>query len=320
MTTRLQHVLLAILGVLLPSPAIAQVFPSRPITVVIGYPPGTPNDTVMRPVARDMERLLGQPVVIEHKPGANATIAARYVANAKPDGYTLLLGGMDAIHPLLTRYNAVDAGKELAPVSHLATASFYLISSASLPVSTFQELVAYARKSPKSLRHGSPAPTIDLALHMLGLKTGITSEGIPYPASPQVVIAMLGGDINLGFGVPQAFAQHIQAGKMRALFIASPKRSALLPNVPTAAEAGVADFEVGSHNGLWAPALTPKDIIQKLSLAAAATFKNPAFLDQMRAIGLEPVGSTPEEQLRTFESQMRFWTEAVQRTNFQLPP
>lgn len=318
MKQTLCDVMLTLAMLIAASASLAQPYPTKPIRIVIGFPPGTILDFVSRLVSNEMAKPLGQPIVIEFKPGASSTIGAKYVVSANPDGYTLLYGPLVAAHPLLNRNNAVDAGKDLAPVSRFATTPYFFVSRASLPVSSLQELVAYAKTNPDSLKHGLPSATTNLIMQMLMSRTGINSRSIPYKSSPQITIALLAAEVDWSVANVAGFLPHIQAGTIRALFVASTKRSSLLPNVPTAAEFGVPNFEVASNYGLWAPLGTPKDIIQKLSAEAATALKIPAVAEQIRkGSGAEPVGSTPEELMRTFEADIKFLSEAARLAKYQ---
>lgn len=296
----------------------AQQYPTKPIRFVIGFPPGTTMDGVARPLAGEMEKRLGQPIVFDYKPGANATIAAKSIVNAPPDGYALYFGGSVSISPILMRNNFVNAGKDLTPVSRVATLPYFLVSRASLSAASFKELVSYAKTNPGKLTHGSPAVTADLMMQLLGEKTGVLARGIPYKGSPPILAAMLSGDVDLAISSVQAFLPLINDGRLRALFVTSPARSSILPNVPTAAEAGAANFEPAFDYELWAPPATAREIVQRLRTEVAASLAVASVAEQIRkGAGADPVGSTPEELMRVFQSRMRFWEEAARVAKFQ---
>lgn len=296
----------------------SQSYPVKPITVVFGFPPGTSLDSIARPVTDEMAKRLGQRFIFEFKPGASATIAAKYVVNAKPDGYTLLYCNCLPSHPVFVRNNSVDPVKELASVSLFASGPYVLFSRGNLPAASMQELLAYAKANPGKLRYGSANPAIDIAFSMLKSRNGFVAEGIPYKSGPQIIAAMLAGEIDLTFAPVFGFMPHIQSGKLRAVFFAAPSRYAGLPDVPTSAEAGVADFDVGGLQGLWTPLGTPKDIVHKLAAEAALAVKNPGISELIRkSFDFVPVGSTPEEQLRMFEASVKLWSEGARAANFQ---
>ncbi len=294
-----------------------QAWPSKPIKVVVGFPPGTIVDGSIRQVANEMEKKLGQQFVLEFKPGASGTIAAKSVATAPADGYTLLFGPAVGVHPLFTKNNAVDSGTELVSVSNVISNPFYFIASGKLPVRTFDELRKYAAANPVPLSQGNSIETQDLIMEILRERTGIATRSIPYKGSTQIVLGILSGEVDLSIGSILAYVPHIPTGGARVLFIAAGKRNPLFPAIPTAAEVGVQNFELSLDYGLWAPLGTPNEIVQRLAAEAAAGTRVPAVADQLRKFGTDPIGSTPEEQLRTFNAQIKFWTDAIKQTGYK---
>ena len=297
--------------------ASPQSWPSKPIRVIIGFPPGTIVDGSIRQVANEMEKKLGQQMVLEFKPGASGTIAAKSVVTAPADGYTLLFGPAVGVHPLFTSNNAVDSAKELASVSNVMSNPFYFIASGKLPVRTFEELRKYAAANPVPLSQGNSIETQDLIMEILRERTGIATRSIPYKGSTQIVLGILSGEVDLSIGSILAYVPHIPTGGARVLFIAAGKRNPLFPTIPTAAEVGIPNFELSLDYGLWAPLGTPNEIVQKLAAEAATGTRVPAVAEQLRKFGTDPVGSTPEEQLRTFNAQMKFWTDAIKQTGYK---
>ncbi len=311
------HWVTAAIALVAAGSSLAQGFPNKPIRIIFGFQPGTIQDAVARPVALEMEKRLGQPIILEFKPGANGTIAAKFVAGSAPDGYTLNYNSI-TIHPIFNKNNAVDAAKELAPVSQFVQTPVFLFARTSLPVTTLQELVAYGKANPNNIKYGTSNPTINLGFEMLKVRTGLAALDVPYKASSPTILAMLASEVDMTFSSPGVFLPHVEAGKLRAIFVASNKRSPILPNVPSASEIGIPNFELAVNNNLWAPVGTPRDVVTKLSEAAAAALRMPTIVDFIRkGIGSEPVGSTPEEQLRTFESEVKFWSEAARLANYQ---
>ncbi len=317
--TRCSYRLVLILAALLfAGSAFGQAYPNRPVRIIVGFPPGTSLDQVGRPVGNELEKRLGQPFVMEFKPGANGTIGAKAVVTAKPDGYTLFYGNTVSIHPVLTRNNAVDAGKELLPISHYTTAPFFLVSRATLPQTTWQEVAAYAKANPNKLTYGATSQTIVLVMEMLKSKSGFNARGIPYKGPPPSVVALLADEIDIGTATVPSYLTQIQAGKLRPLFVASNTRSPLLPNVPSSAEVGVPGFVMENNVGLWAPLGTPKEIIDLLSKESAIVLRIPAMVEFIRKnVGAEPVGSTPEELLKMFNEESKFLAEAARLANYQ---
>lgn len=301
------------------APALAQQYPTKPIRFMIGFPPGTIIDATARAVGNEMSKSLGQPIVLEFRPGANGTIAAQFVVSSAPDGYTLYYGNPTTSNPIFNRNNGVVATREFSPVSGFVKApSFMFISATSLPnVNTYQDLLAYAAANPDKLTHASQSANVDLIMQILKTKTGLVTRSINYRGSPQVITALLAGESDISVAAAQAWLPHVQSGKIRALFVGSPQRSFMLPNLPTAAEAGIANFESGTSYALWAPLATPKNIVQRLTQAAIAAIKVPAVVEQIHAAGCDPVGSSPEELVRSAEAEIRDYTEAARASNYQ---
>lgn len=308
----------ALAGLILCGAATAQQYPVKPIRVVIAYPPGTTFDGAGRPVATELSKRLGQPVVFDYKPGASTTIGAKSVATAAPDGYTLFFSNAITAHPIFNLNNAVDVGKEMMPISMVSTLPYFFVSRATLPATSLPEMVAYAKANPGKLRHGTAVASWDLMMAVVKDKTGISSESIPYKAAAPVTIALLNSEVDWAVSSVQAFLPHIQAGTMHALFMTGSKRWATLPNVPTSAEVGLAGFEPAANFGLWAPLGTPREIIQRLSTETAAAAKMPEVGEQIRkGSGSEPWGSTAEELRRSFEVEAKFWADAARLANYK---
>lgn len=311
---------LAAVAVLCMGRAFGQAYPQKPIRVVIGFPPGTIMDGVARPVSEEMSRRLGQPIVLEFKAGAGSTIAAKYVAAAAPDGYTLLFSAASAILPLLNR-NGVDSGTELTSVAHVASAPFFVLARGDLPVSNMRDLIAYSKAQPGRVTHGVGTATAELVMQMFKARTGVESRSIPYKSSVQSLQAMLAGEIDLSVGTVAAFLPHMQTGKIRAIAVLSAQRSPLAPDVPTASELGISNLEIGTNLGLWAPPNTPADVVQKLSGEVRAALSLPAVLERVRKGAAAEPSATPtsEGQLRIYESEKKIWAEAAQIANFKAP-
>lgn len=298
--------------------AQAQTYPAKPVRIIIGNPPASVVDVTIRPVAEELTRRLGQPFIVENRPGANSRIGAKAVVSAAPDGYTLFYSLVMQSHSLFGRDSAVDAGKDLLPVSQLVSTPWVLVVRSTLPITSLQELVAYSKANPGSLKHGAPAAIVDIPMKFLGDRAGFQTRSIPYKSSPQVMVALLSGEVDLGMGSAQTFLAQLQAGKLRALAAVAAKRVAVVPDVPALPEVGLRDFEVPAFYGLWAPPGTPRDIINKLSAEAAAAVKTPAIVEQIRkSSGGEVLGTSPEEQLKQYEFEVRFWTEAIRVTGYK---
>lgn len=302
----------------LTSIAAAQSFPSKPIRIIIGFPPGTTTDSVARITSEPMQKLLGQPVLVEARTGAGGGIAGNVVAKADPDGYTLYFGLAATLHPVFTKNNAIDASKEFTPISDTMTAPYALFTSAKLPVASFKELTAYAKTlSAGKLNFGKSVAQQELVMEFIKSASGISYTTIPFTGSNQAVPLLTSGEVGLFVNV---FANHVShiPHIVRPMFITAAKRSPQYPDVPTAAEVGIAGLESAAiTQGYWAPARTPKAVADKLSAAAIAAAQAPEVVAFFKKVGYEPVGSTPEEQLRNFDAGMKFWSAAARMGNYQ---
>lgn len=313
----LRALLLFLFAISLPAVGWTQGYPARPLHFVIGFTPGALTDGIARVVAQEMEKTLGQPIVLEFRPGANGTIAARHVASSNPDGYTFFFGSTLPMHPIFALHNAVDAEKQLVAISRAATQPFYFMSSAKLPVRTYQELVAYQKRAGRQVTQGSSTALQDLVMEVLRQKSGLDTMSIPFKGSGEVATALLAGDVDVTIGGVLSYLPHVQAGKARLLFVASRQRSALLPDVPSAPEAGLPDVEAGLDYGLWAPVGIPADIRLKIGSAMASAVRKPEITAKIRALNGDPDGSTPEEAARGFSSAVRFWKAAAETAGFR---
>jgi tripartite-type tricarboxylate transporter receptor subunit TctC len=313
---------LALLMVLFGSAqSFAQGYPSKPIRIIIGFPVGSGTDIGARVVSNELSKRVGQPLVVENRVGANGSIAADAVMKSPPDGYTINFGSVMNFHPMFVLNGAIDAAKELTPVSNSMSGVYVLYSSAKVPVNNFQELVAYAKANPPGkLNFASASSSIDLLGVMLKDGSGITYTNVPYytGSAPAVIAAISNGEAAFTFSILAGFAGPVQSGAAKPLMYSAPKRHPQYPNLPTARELGLPKFENSAFNfGYWAARGVPKDILDRLSREAAASATAPEVAAQVRKVGFEPVGSTAEEQMHTFTEEVKFWAEAVRLANFK---
>lgn len=295
----------------------ADAWPAKPIQLVIPYPPGGSADLLGRPLAMQLQQQLGQPVVLEYKPGAGGTLASQYLARAKPDGYTVLMVlAAHAINDSLYPKLPYDTRKDFAPVSLVANLPMVVAASAKLPARNMQELVQAAKAAPGKLTFGSAGNgnTGHLAAEYFSSIAGIQMTHVPYKGSAGVVNAMLAGDIDLTFDSISTSMPHIRGGRMHALAVTSPQRSALAPEVATVQEQGIAGFDVTGWYALIAPAGTPPEITQRLSREIATALRQPQLQAQLAAGGYEPVGSTPEALQAHIEREITRWAAVVKST------
>ncbi len=304
---------LGLMTIFLSSLVSAQTYPSQPITLIIPYPPGGSADVLARPMLLELQKKLGQTVILEYKAGAGGTIATSALARAKPDGYTLLMvlaahAINDALYPSLP----YDTRKDFAPVSLVARLPLLLVTRPNLPVSNLSELIAYAKANPGKLSYGSAGSgnTSHLAAEMFQAATGTKMEHIPYKGSGPVVVALLGGEIDLMFDSFSTSYPHVTTGKFKPLAVGGAKRAPLLPEVPAINET-VPGFLIDGWYGILAPAGTPKPIVDKLSLAFKEVANTPSVKAQLNASGYDVVGSTPEEFAKTIQDDLVVWARAV---------
>ncbi|HEX7864980.1 MAG TPA: tripartite tricarboxylate transporter substrate binding protein [Variovorax sp.] len=282
----------AVLGI--HAPVFAQgAWPDRPIRLVVPFSPGGGTDLVARAMGQTLSEHLGQPIVIDNKPGASTIIGTDAVAKAAPDGYTLLLSGSTSfsVNPALRTKLPYDMLRDLAPIAIVARTPLVLVVGKGTPWHSVADLVAAAKARPKSIRYATfgsgSAP--HLAGELFALAAGVQLQDIPYKGSSQGAMAVIGGEIEVGIDTVASVAPHVRSGKLRALGIVGVTRSGMLPEVRTLAEQGLPDATFDGWYGFAAPARTPAPVIDKLARTVVAAMGNPALQAQLRAQGMEPV-------------------------------
>ena len=277
----------------------AQSYPSKPIHLIVPFPPGGGNDTVARAIAQQVGPDLGQALVIDNRPGAGGSVGAELAAKAPADGYTLFLAGVGshAVNPNLHRKLPYDAIKDFTPITLIASAPSVLVVNPSVPAKTVAEFTAYAKANPGKLNYASNGngSAAQLAAAMYEWMAGVKMVHVPYKGIAPAMTDLLAGETQLMFGTIVALVPHIQAGKLRAIAVTSRKRSSLLTEVPTLAESGLPDYEAGSWYGILAPAGTPRDIVQRLNTSIVKAIREPEVAKRLVQEGAEPIGSTPDE-------------------------
>ncbi len=314
--------LLGLLLALGASAALAQgTYPNKPIRVIVGYTPGGATDIVARILAPKLQEILGQPVIVENKPGAGSNIGSEFVAKSAPDGYTLLVGSIaNATNMVAYKNLGYDTLRDLAPITQLMSAPSVLAVHPSFPAKNLPELIALAKRDPgkyafaSSGAGGSP----HLAGELLKLRAGIDLIHVPYKGAAPAMSDLLGGQVPMAFQTALSAIPHFQSGQLRPIAVASNKRLAQLPNVPTMAEAGLPDFEVSSWNGLFAPAKTPPEIIAKLHAAAVKAITSPDAREKLYAQAAEPVGSTPEEFRAYIRAEIDKWGKVIRASGLRV--
>jgi tripartite-type tricarboxylate transporter receptor subunit TctC len=313
--------LLAFLGLLAPvliavCPAVeAQSYPNRMITIVVPFAAGAP-DSVARVMAKGLQAQMGQSVIVENRPAANGTVATEAVAKAPPDGYALLITSASiAVNPSIYRKLGYDVLTDLEAVTAICRTEGYVLAvNPSVPAKTVEEVVALARAPNNRLSYGSPGigNTLHLAGELFKARTGIDMTHVPYRGAGPAITDLLSGQIQVMFVTAPLSLAHIQSGRLRPIAFTGAKRWPVLPDVPTMAEAGVADFVMdGGWYGLFAPAKTPADIVARLHHNVTAALEAPEVRNAYAALGLDPLGSSPAEFKRFLAEQVRRYAELV---------
>ena len=302
------------------SMAAAQAWPSRPVHVVVPYPAGGPNDIIVRMVGKRLGETLGQPVVVENRPGAGGNIGTDSVAKSAPDGYTLVSVGPGAliINPLLGKV-PYDTMRDFAPVTIMAVAPNALVAHPSFPAKTVKDLIALAKQKPGAINYasGGSGSTPHLAAALFAVMAGVQLTHVPYKGTGPATADLVGGQVQIAFlGIPTVLP-HIRSGKLRVLAVTGTKRSPELPDVPTVAEAGVPGYELSPWYGLLAPAGTPSAVVARLAADATKVVREPAMREQLVAQGAAPAGGTPEEFARTLRSDAALWKKVVKEAGIR---
>jgi tripartite-type tricarboxylate transporter receptor subunit TctC len=286
--------------------AMAQAWPSKPISLIVPFPAGGTTDVLARALADKLTQSLGQTVIVESKPGAGATLGADYVAKARPDGYTLLVGAVHhTIASSVYKKLPYDFQKDFAPITTIALVPNVLVVNANTPAKNVAELVALIKAKPGQYNYGSNGN--GTAQHLIGTQfenlTGTDLVHVPYKGSGPLATDLLGGQINMSFDTVTPVLQHIKSGKLRALAVTTARRSSALPDVPTLEEAGLKGFNIGTWFGVLAPAATPKDVLARLSTEMVKAIQSPEFRKRMEEIGAEPIGNSAEQMAVQIKSE-----------------
>ena len=314
----LKQLLLAVLFA--STSALAQNFPTKPVRVVVPFPPGGGTDIVARTVTPKMAEILGQPFVIENRAGAGGNIGTEVVAKSPADGYTLLVASASsAINTTLIPNLSWDLSRDFAPVVLMVTNSHLLAAHPSVPANNVQELIALARAKPGQVTFASygPGSSAHLTGELFKLMAKVDLLHIPYKGAAPAVNDLLGGQVNIVFADVAAMLSHIKSGKLKALGIGSLKRFEGLPDVPTIAESGVPGFEAGGFLGLIAPAGTPPAVINSLNAAAQKSLAMPDVRERLLGLASPPVGGTPGEFASYMKREVDKWARVIRAANIK---
>ena len=301
--------------------SFAQTFPQRPIRAVLPYTPGSPNDVIARLIAPALSARLGQPVVIDNRPGGGTTIGLKAVMGAEPDGYTLLFTNTPThvIAQLVSRGFTYDPIKDFTPIVTVGSTSLVLVVPASLPVKSLPEFVAYAKAHPGQLNAGFGQGTLPhLVSEAFKQAIGADIASIPYRGGAQAMTDMLGGRIQMNFGAGATLVPLIRAGKIRALAVTSPVRSAELPDVPTMIEGSLPGLTTVTYYGFLGPAGMPDDIVMRLNGEMNECLRSAELRASMEKTGFDPTGGTPQDFAALIAGQLEHWAPIVKSTAFQM--
>jgi tripartite-type tricarboxylate transporter receptor subunit TctC len=312
----------AVLAALVAGPAFAQSYPTRPITLVVPFPPGGGVDSLARIVAEKFTIALKQTVVVENRTGAGGTVGTRAVAKAEPDGYTLMLAhtGTIAINPSLYANAGYDPRKDFAPIGLIGSMPVALIAHPSFPAKTAADVIAIVKSQPGKINFGTSAVGTggNLTAEYFKAAAGVDMVIIPYRGTAPLMNDLLGGHVPVSFGVLPPAIGNIQAGKLRAIAVTGTKRFSLLPDVPTAAESGLPGFDAVLHYGLIAPAGTPRPIIARLNKELVALVDNDEVKKRIQAEGGDALTSTPEEYAKDIDQEEKKWSALIKKLNLKV--
>jgi tripartite-type tricarboxylate transporter receptor subunit TctC len=305
---------------LLPSAVVhAQPWPSRPIRFVIPFGPGSASDALARIAGQELAQLLGQPVVVVQKPGADGALSAIEVKRSPPDGYTFLFGTNSplAVVPNIRKEQAYDVLADFTPVTFLGDNTFFIVVHPSVPAKSLAELIAHAKANPKVLNYAAGNTYALVATAMFAANAGIEMQSIPYKSEPDAIVDLLSGRVHLMFGTSTTTAPHVKAGNLRALATTFHERSPLMPDVPSIVEAGQPKFPIGPWFALLGPAGLPPEIVARMHKEMATVLANPAVREQMLKQGFIPRSSTPEELTAYMKDQLTVWKTALKAAGIE---
>ncbi|WP_251863682.1 tripartite tricarboxylate transporter substrate binding protein [Achromobacter sp. Marseille-Q4962] len=310
----LLRALAAACAVLAAAPAArADTYPSKPITLIVPFPAGSGTDAVGRIFGAELGNILGQQIVVENKPGANATIAASYVARAKPDGYTLFVttNTSHSAAPFLMKNVPYDPVKDFTPIARGGNLPFILVVNPKRPWKSVGDLIADARQHPGKITYASGNSTGIVAGATLSNRAKVDLLHIPYKGTPQALTDVVGGQVDFMFTDLASGLPFVQSGQLRALAVSTAQRSAIVPDLPSMAESGVPDFDLNSWNGYFGPAGMPPDIVAKLNAAIKQVVAKPDVRQRLAALGFDAFSSTPEEFAQFVSEQRDLWGKLI---------
>lgn len=296
--------------------AVSAEYPEGTVRIIVGFPPGQATDIIARFMAQKLsENIPNSNFIVENKPGASGMLGAKIVADAKPNGLTLMMGSSAtlAVNPALYSSISYDVKKDFAPIGLTVTVPLFMVVTPDFPAQSVQELVKMARQAPGKINYGSGGSgvTNHLAMEMFKQAAGVDLTHIPYKGGPGAITDLMAGRINVMFETSPAVLQHIKEGRLRALAVSSAQRTVAAPEIPTIAETGYPGFQAVPWIGIVAPAGTPQPIINKLSSVSMKALRDPDFIKRLEGLGATPIGNSPKEFEAFIDSEMKKWALAV---------
>ncbi len=303
-----------------PLPVTAQAWPSRPIRVIVPYPPGGTVDTVARVLGQDLGESLGQQIVVENRSGASGTIGSDFVAKAAPDGYTLLVNAsLHIVTPMLMNGVPYDPVRDFTPVSFIGSVPLLMVANAGLGVNNFREFAALVKANPgkHNFASSSTGAAGHLAEELVKKLAGLDIQIITYRGTPPGMLDLIAGNISALIDPLPATLPQVRGGKVKAIAVTSPKRLAILPDVPTLAESGLPGFDMVSWYGLWGPTGLPRDVVNRLSAATAKAVRSKLAVERLAGQGFDPVGSTPEELVAVMQRELPLYQQIIREAGIK---
>jgi tripartite-type tricarboxylate transporter receptor subunit TctC len=293
-------------------------YPTKPIRIIVGFAAGGGNDIIARVFGQKLSESLGQPVIVENKPGGGAIVATEYVARSPPDGYTLLMSASGiSINPAVYAKLPYDAVNDFVAVSELGSFPLIMIVSASSPIKSVAELVAYAKTNPDKMNYGSSSASFQLVTELFKQKTGAPMQAIPYKSANESVLAVISGQVTTTIADAGPVAGQVKSGTARALAVAAPKRMEDLPDVPTLKEAGV-DVDAVLWSGIFVPKATPPAIVRKLEGELMRIARLPDLIARLKPLGIDTVGNSSEEFTKILADDIARWGEVARAANIRI--
>jgi tripartite-type tricarboxylate transporter receptor subunit TctC len=315
-------VLLGLTMLMAPAGASAQAYPTKPVSLLIAFPPGGPSDVLSRIVGKKLEQLLGQPFVMDNRPGAGGNIAAEAAANAAADGHTILMGNNSILATNAALYKKINFNPErdFVPISLVGSQANILVVNPNVPAKSMAELIALLRANPGKFNYASSGhgAAAHLAAELFKTEAKVNIVHVPYKGAAPALRDVIAGHVHMMFATAASVVPHIKSGKVRALAVTPIKRTAVFPDLPTIDELGLKGFDATTWHGLVAPSKTPREIVMQLNRATVEALKDPAVRKSLSDLGVDIVGSSPEEFAAYIKAEIPKWTAIVKASGAKL--